>query len=433
MTTPPDAHGADDQREPAWGRTGAVPFPDTPGPGDAPSPTAPSGAVPFADPPGTGALPFTDLPEMDAAPPPGPPGTGPAPFTASSWPAPAPAAPAPAGPGPRPPDEPPRTSRLAVTALVTGLLGLVPLALGFGIAALVHRRRKTRTGKSFAVIGIAAAAAWSTAVSMLLPTALATVLEPDRDESGSISRSGTAAFRALRKGDCFTDYDATSRLQLVTAVPCAEPHTGEVVMRTKLPDGPWPGEDRAARAAIVTCGSEIVRLRKSSVYPTLRPYSEVPNVVGWKLGSREIICALHHDAERKGRLADTVNTRLRAYDELRRWRCIKNWDPEKHPLVSPVSCSRKHFAQVFATYEVQPGLEDDPLAYPPYPAAETLKQQVMSQCEALAVKTWPRPPRAGLQLFVVPPNPHDWEIGIRKVVCMLTSPGEPMRGSLAPR
>ncbi|MEV5831952.1 septum formation family protein [Spirillospora sp. NPDC052242] len=435
MTTPPDAHGADDQpRDPSQGPSGAVPFPDTPGSGAVPFSTPPSGAVPFPDPPGTGALPFTDLPEMDAAPPPGRPGTGAAPFPSSSWPAPGPpnqGAP-PVG-GPQPPEEPARTSGLAVTALVTGLVGLVPLALGFGIAALVHRRRKTRTGKSFAIVGIAAAAAWSAAVSVLLPVAVETVFTPERDASGSISESGTTAFSALRKGDCFTDYDSTERLRLVRAVPCAEPHTGEVVMHTALPDGPWPGEDRAQRAAHVVCGREIGRLRKSPLYPALKPYTEVPNNVGWKTGRRKTICAVHHDDERKGGLADTVNTELRTYEELSRWRCIKGWAQEKHPLVSPVSCSRPHFAQVFATYEFQPGLEDDPLSYPPYPDRKALEQQVMSQCEAHAVKTWPRLPRPDLQLFVVPPHPYDWEIGIRTVVCMVNVPGERLRGSLAPR
>lgn len=427
MTTPPDAHGPDDPpRDPAWGRTGAVPFPDTPGTGAVPSPTAPSGAVPFADPPGTGALPFADLPEMDAVPPSGPPGTGAVPFPSSSPPAPAPPT------APAPPDGPPRTSRLAVTALVTGLLGLVPLALAFGIAALV-RRRRPRKGKGLALAGIAASAAWSAAIGLLAPLALEALFSVERDASGAISESRPTLFTALRKGDCFTGYDHGEELRMVTAVPCTEPHTGEVVMRTALPDGPWPGDDRAERAVRVMCGREIVPLRKSPLAPALELYTEVPNVVGWKTGRREITCAAHHDGERKGRLAETVNPKLGSYESLARWRCIKGWAREKHPLVSPVSCSRPHFAQVFATYEIQPGLEDDPLAYPPYPGVETLEQQVMSRCEALAVRTWPRLPRPDLQLFVVPPSPYDWETGIRKVTCMVNVPGERLKGSLAPR
>ncbi|GGV04159.1 hypothetical protein GCM10010182_23030 [Actinomadura cremea] len=429
MTTPPDAHGADN---PAGRPTGAVPFSDAPGSGAVPFPSAPTGAVPFADPPGTGVPAFGDLPEMDAAPPLSPARTHAAPFPAPSHPSAFPP-PGPGAAGARPPDGERRTGATAVIALVTGLLGLVPVALFFGIAALLFRRRRNRTGKSFAIVGIAASLVWSAAALLLMPVVSEALFRVERDASGAISKSGTTLFSVLREGDCFTGYDSTERLWTVRAVPCTEPHTGEVILRTTLPDEPWPGDERAERAARLVCGGEIVRLRKSPLYPALKPYYEVPNVLGWKLGRRQVACAVHHDGgEVEGRLAETVNKKLRTYEDLTRWRCIKNWVQEKHPHMSPVSCSKPHFAQVFATYELEPDLEDAPLAYPAYPGIEALKARVASQCEAHAVKTWPRPPGAGLELFLIVPSPVDWETGVRTAVCMLTRPGKPLKGSFAP-
>ncbi|QFG25692.1 DUF4190 domain-containing protein [Actinomadura sp. WMMB 499] len=424
MTTPPDAHGADDS---PTRPTGAVPFPDAPGTGAVPFPTSPTGAVPFADQPGTAAPSFGDLPEMDAAPPLHPAGTH-APLPAPGYPPPGPGA-----PGAPPPDGQRRTGAAAIIALVTGLLGLVPVALLFGIGALVFRRRRNRAGKSFAVVGIAASLAWSAAAYLLLPVAAEALFRVERDESGEIRRAETTLFTLLRKGDCFTGYDSTEELRMVKAVPCTEPHTGEVILRTTLPDAPWPGDERVERAARVVCGSEIVRLRKSPRYPTLKPYYEVPNAVGWRLGRRQLICALHSDDELEGRLAGTVSKKVRTYEELARWNCIGKPVQGKHPHVSRVSCSKPHFAQVFATYEIEPDLGDHPLAYPAYPGPEVLEARVGNQCEALAVKTWPRPPGSGLRLFAIPPSPADWEVGIRTVVCTLTRPGENLRGSLAPR
>ncbi|WP_026405594.1 septum formation family protein [Actinomadura rifamycini] len=345
MTTPPDAPGADDSPSGSTRRpTGAVPFPDAP----SPAPASFSGALPFADAPGTEAPPFAGLPETDASPPP-PAGTYAAPSQGPPLPVAGLGAAGLGAAGTPPPAAKRRTARFAVIALVTGLFGLVPVALGFGIAALLLRRGNRR-GRSFAIAGIAASLAWSAIVYLLGPVALEALFAVERDRSGAISKPGTTLFSVLRKGDCFTGDDLPERLRLVEAVPCTEPHTGEVLMRAALPDGPWPGGERAELATRVACGRELVRLRKSTAYPSLLPYFEVPNVVNWKTGDREAACAVHHpDGAYRGRLADTVKPGRRTFDELARWRCVRNLAPEKLPLVAPVSCAKPHAAQVFAT------------------------------------------------------------------------------------
>lgn len=71
-----------------------------------------------------------------------------------------PSAPPPPGAWPRPPGAPARTSRLAIAALVTGLLGLVPVATGLAIGALVRTGRRGERGRGLAVGGLVASAAW---------------------------------------------------------------------------------------------------------------------------------------------------------------------------------------------------------------------------------------------------------------------------------
>ncbi|MFV2171843.1 hypothetical protein ACFHW2_05595 [Actinomadura sp. LOL_016] len=46
-----------------------------------------------------------------------------------------------------------KTERTAVAALVTGLVGLVPVAIALAVAALVRLRRGTRKGEALAITG----------------------------------------------------------------------------------------------------------------------------------------------------------------------------------------------------------------------------------------------------------------------------------------
>ena len=52
------------------------------------------------------------------------------------------------------------TDGLAVASFVLGLLGIVPVSVGLGIAALVRGRGVPRPGRGFAVAGLVLSAVW---------------------------------------------------------------------------------------------------------------------------------------------------------------------------------------------------------------------------------------------------------------------------------
>ncbi|WP_461023119.1 DUF4190 domain-containing protein [Thalassiella azotivora] len=144
------------------------------------------------------------------------------------------------GPGyPAHPVAPPAgpTSGTAVAALVTGVLGLVPVALALGTVALVRIRRSGAAGTGFAVGGMVAAAAW-TVVGALV--AVAFLGFSDLDDPWP--PAGPAAVVAdLDVGDCYT---LPGRGQTsATAVPCSSPHDGEVYHRWTLTPSASSSED----------------------------------------------------------------------------------------------------------------------------------------------------------------------------------------------
>jgi hypothetical protein len=97
----------------------------------------------------------------------------------------------------------------------------------------------------------ALATACATAVALLL--AGCGEPAPKRDASGTIEQSGKTRLLDLRVGDCIADLrksiddpDGGNNGDLqITAVPCAEPHDGEVLrissVGADIANGPWPG------------------------------------------------------------------------------------------------------------------------------------------------------------------------------------------------
>lgn len=160
-----------------------------------------------------------------------------------------------------------KTNRLAIVALVTGLFGLLVLAVGFGIAAFVQiSRRADEKGKGLAIGGIVAGLAWTAfAIVIALVMAATSLFTAERDASGRITESGKIIPEMLRVGDCFNgwDMDLPEADPLVTVTPCTKPHQGEIAAKTELADGPWPGQERAYQLALDACELKTTRFLKS--------------------------------------------------------------------------------------------------------------------------------------------------------------------------
>lgn len=324
------------------------------------------------------------------------------------------------------PEPPRRRDRTAVIALVTGLLGLVPVAVGFAIAALVRLRRGTAKGRALAFGGLAASLAWTVAGTLaVVLVASGSTLE--RDAAGTITVGGQAPFSELQEGDCFTGYQYDYATQIahpgtVQAVPCTKAHTGEVVAR--VPQGSPDGID----AAFTLCRGRSTYLRKSRVRTQLEPYIGLPTA-----REGDVICAIHRaGGELTIPLVETVDTSLKTYQELTPGTCIGRLTTVRD-IIPTVACSEPHWSEVFATYEISLGGTYAPGTLPPRPADESLRLGTERRCFAEARKIFRKvPPRAGVAVSARWPTPEDWEIGNLTVVCYLDANGPGIEGSLMP-
>ncbi|MFD0899806.1 septum formation family protein [Actinomadura sediminis] len=341
-------------------------------------------------------------------------------------PPPSPEAPAPAASEPAESTPARRTDRTAVVALVTGLIGLVPLAVPFAVAALVRLRRGTRKGAALAVTALAASLAW-TAAGTIVVVVVAPESTLERDAAGTITAGGTALFSDLREGDCFTGYryDYATRIArpaTVRAVPCAEVHTGEVIARVfqTFPLG--------IDEALSLCRGKTTYLRKSRVRTRLEPYIGLP-----RTSRGDVICAMHHaGGELTTPLADTVDTSLTAYQELTPGTCFDRRADKT--IIPTVPCGEPHWSEVFATYELSLGGTYAPGTLPPRPADDVLRLGAERRCTAEARRMFKRvPPKPGVEIGAIWPTPEDWEIGILTVVCYLDVTGPGLVGPLTPQ
>ena len=91
--------------------------------------------------------------------------------------------------------------------------------------------------------------AWALALLAALLIAGCGDEKPERDAAGRIEGAGQVRLLQLRVGDCisnlrdsFNDPDGSHNgVPRVKAVPCAEPHDGELLRIDAIGDGDWPG------------------------------------------------------------------------------------------------------------------------------------------------------------------------------------------------
>jgi hypothetical protein len=365
---------------------------------------------------------------------------------APSWapPDPSPAAPASPEPAPSgaPADEPPpppapvprRTNRLAIAAAVTGAVGLVPIALGLGIAALVRLRGGNEKGRGYAVSGLAGAGIWTIAAVVIATMAVNSMVGVNRDESGRVRKSGMLLVSALRAGDCFFGPLPGSRHVPVSVAPCTEPHDSEVTAAGALPAEPYPGEKALKAEADRWCGTRFRPLGKSPHAPYLLFYRLVPDRKAWDGGNRKVICSVHYSGPGTldEPLADTVATAETYYAELKVGDCFEGLDPSG-VFTATISCTDAHRNQVYATYTLPLDGSRTPSDYPPYPGSHSVKKKAARWCKAKARALFgEHPPPVPVREWYIVPNKENWDGGIRTVVCLARTT-KPLKRSLLPK
>jgi hypothetical protein len=189
---------------------------------------------------------------------------------------------------------PPRPTRpgvngFAIAALVLSIVGGILLSVIFAFVALGQVKRTGQKGRGLALASLAVSGVWVLVFAILI--AVAVLSGADRDDGGRISGAGDVSATALRAGDCVNDLDESDSVLSLPAVPCAEPHEGEVFAVFDLEAGPYPGEDRVFTLAQERCSNEFETYAPSMVDDTkIELFLLQPSQLSWGRGDREITC-----------------------------------------------------------------------------------------------------------------------------------------------
>lgn len=195
-------------------------------------------------------------------------------------------------PGWQQPPQPPQpgTSPWAVVALVTGILALVPLAIGAGTVALVQTAREGARGFGLAIAGLVAAAVWSL-VAMAAAIGIVGVGLAggfDTDPLGRVADAG-----APRVGACLVSpVEDVSRYQ---PVPCTSRHDAEVYGVAPLAIGSdeWIGRTAVRHRSDDLCvGLFAPYVGESSTSSDYDYGFFAPDEREWRAGERRAVCVV---------------------------------------------------------------------------------------------------------------------------------------------
>jgi hypothetical protein len=175
-------------------------------------------------------------------------------------------------------------SKLAIVTLITGILALVPLAIGFGIAALAGIRRTGRRGHGMAVAGLFLAGAWVVAGGT---AGIADYFTHGFHEKVHVQYNQDAIF-TLKPGECL---DGQPNSKDFTLVSCTTPHDAEVFATFPLPAGAWPGTTVLQEYASAGCGSRLSGyINPQLAGASLTQVYVYPDQPSWSAGVRTVVC-----------------------------------------------------------------------------------------------------------------------------------------------
>ncbi|MCW2616215.1 MAG: hypothetical protein JWN08_3209 [Frankiales bacterium] len=119
--------------------------------------------------------------------------------------------------------------------------------------------------------------------------------DAERDDSGAVTAADDVSVEALRVGDCL-ETPADGVVTDLRAVPCAQPHDGEVFHAFDLPDSDFPGED-----AVQTAGEQGCLDRFEPFVGAAYDDSELgllpltPVAEGWEAGDQGVLCIVQDE------------------------------------------------------------------------------------------------------------------------------------------
>jgi Domain of unknown function (DUF4190)/Septum formation len=197
------------------------------------------------------------------------------------------------------PDGTEPVSKLAILALITGLVALVPIAVAVGIASLRGIRRTGRRGRGMAMAGLILSATWVIVAAAVAAVGLVT---HGFHKPVTVKYREAAVFK-LQEGDCVDSPNA----QLVSVLPCSTPHQAEVFATFLLTGSRWPGASAIATEASSGCTSRLNGYLNPQITISLSQSYVFPDQVAWSAGTRTVVCEVRaSNGDLTGSVRDTT-------------------------------------------------------------------------------------------------------------------------------
>ena len=134
--------------------------------------------------------------------------------------------------------------------------------------------------------------------------------EAPRDDAGAVESEGAVDALELAVGDCVQEpTEASEGVASLTAVPCDQPHDGEVYSTFDLPDGEFPGDEEVAAAGEPQCEEDFAayvgvpfsesQLSVTTLYPSRETWEQRDDreYVCIALGSEELTASVKDSAQ----------------------------------------------------------------------------------------------------------------------------------------
>jgi hypothetical protein len=200
-----------------------------------------------------------------------------------------------------------RTDKVSVAALVTGILGLAPVAIALGVVGLLRTKKPGVHGRRYAQAGLALGGVWAVGIVAVLLFALVIGRSLGGSPAGGVDEAGvdttaqdgtTKSGSEVEQGDCLLAWDATTLTPDadpdLLAVDCTSPHQaqafGEVDLSDAYPDGAaFPGETAVVDAGTTACRTQVPTALADSAQ-SLAVSAIPPTELDWANGARTVMC-----------------------------------------------------------------------------------------------------------------------------------------------
>lgn len=179
---------------------------------------------------------------------------------------------------------------VSVTSVVTGALGLGPVALGLGVWGLRRTTRQWRRSPAIAgtglALGIAGTLAW---LGLGVAAGLGAFSGPDLTaRPGDVPSAVSVHAQALAPGNCVETLPPQQEVGELRLVPCAETHLAQVLSTDDLTEQTYPGPEATLTAAQEECAAE---LRDQGFdEESFLAWPIVPSPSAWDEGTRTTAC-----------------------------------------------------------------------------------------------------------------------------------------------